>query len=258
MKNSYDLVIVMRISKDAYNLLKKLKSSAVRVYFLSYIGYIFHLAKNIISKGKVKQYSEINFDLIGEKVRDKKFEEIFNFSKKDYKKIEKMSIMLGKEKKIIIHAGSGWRRQWENKKWIELLKKINKIGNFKFIFVGGDKTEEKDFKIIKDNLDFRIYSIIRKVNLSELLLIMRRSDYFIGVDSGPRNMAHLANLRSVSLLGPGPKHFMPVNRKDVVVDKSNCRCTHLFCFKKETCMQKITVDEVFEGFKKLINNKHKK
>ncbi|MEK6885358.1 MAG: glycosyltransferase family 9 protein [Nanoarchaeota archaeon] len=251
MANQYDLILVMRISREAYSLMRKLKTSDIKVSFLSYMTYIFHLIKNIVWKGKVKQYREMNFKLVGEEIQNKKFEEIFNFTTEDYKQIAKMPVMAGKSKKIIIHAGKGWKKGWENWKWAELLRRINKLGNFKFIFIGNDKKEEADFKNIQSNLNFKIYSLIKKVNLSELFLIMRKSDYFIGIDSGPRNMAHLADLRSVSLLGPGPKHFMPLDEKDVVIDKSDCRCTHLFCFKKKTCMQKITVEDVFEGFKRL-------
>ena len=84
------------------------------------------------------------------------------------------------------------------------------------------------------------------------MLILRLSDYFIGIDSGPRNMADIANLPNIGLLGPGPKFFMPMNKDSIVIDKSNCRCTQLFCYKKETCMQKIKVDDVLKGFKKLL------
>lgn len=166
--------------------------------------------------------------------------------------------MKTEEKKVIIHTGSGWQvKLWENEKWIELLKKVNKLGKFRFIFIG-TKKEKQDYEKIKKKLNFKTYSLIEKVDIKELMLVLRASDYFIGIDAGPRNMAHLADLRSVNLLGPGPKQFMPLDKRDIVIDKSNCRCTHLFCYKRKTCMQKINVNDVFEGFKKLIRNTNKK
>ncbi len=83
---------------------------------------------------------------------------------------------------------------------------------------------------------------------------MRLSDYFIGIDSGPRNMAHLADLRSITLLGPAPKNFMPVNIADVVIDKFTCRCKSLFYFHKVSAIHKISADEVVEGFKGLLHS----
>lgn len=94
--------------------------------------------------------------------------------------------MKGRDKKILIHTGSGWKlKLWGNEKWVELLNRINKLGNFRFIFIGADNQEEEDFKEIQKNLNFNIYSLIKKVDLKELILLMRFSDYFIGIDSGP-------------------------------------------------------------------------
>lgn len=269
MKKDYDQVIIIRLSKDAHDILKTLKFKEIKVFPISYFRYLLHLFKHIIYnkdpryKGKVKQYSEVNFEWIGETQEPKnmKFTEIFDFSNKDYENIKKMNIMQGDSKKIIIHAGTGWKKNWENEKWIELLKKINKLGDYKFIFIGGEQSEQEDFEKIQKKLGFKTYSLIKKIDLKELLLIMRLSDYFIGIDSGPRNMAHLAELRSISLLGPGPKHFMPTNKRDIVIDKSDCKCTHLFCFKDGICMKNITVENVLSGFMKMAlkepKNRHK-
>jgi ADP-heptose:LPS heptosyltransferase len=80
---------------------------------------------------------------------------------------------------------------------------------------------------------------------------MRMADYFIGIDSGPRNMAHLADLRSISLFGPGIRDFMPLSRKDIVIDKSNPMATSLFHYSRESSMKKISAEEVFEAFRKI-------
>jgi ADP-heptose:LPS heptosyltransferase len=160
--------------------------------------------------------------------------------------------MRRKSKKIIIHTGSVWKmRLWENKKWISLLKKINKLGKFNFIFIGSTDIEKKSFEYIQKNLDFKIFSLINKLDLKETLLLMRMSDYFIGIDSGPRNMAHLADLRSISLLSTGLNNFMPSNKKDIVINKSDAIFTSIFYYPKKNYMQEITTEEVLEAFKKL-------
>ena len=252
-KEKYDLVLVMRLSKESYKILKKIKYKSLQSYLMPYLKYAFHLTKKIITKSPMKQWREVNFEFVNEKPKNLDFKQIFKFKKSDYNAVKKLFLKKNKNRKIIIiHTGSGWEiKLWELKRWINLLKKINKLGKFKFIFVGGSKREKEDFEKIQKKLDFKIYSLIDKMNLKDLMILMRLSDFFIGIDSGPRNMAHIANLKSVSLLGPGPKNFMPLNKKDIIIDKSNCRCTNLFCYKKESCVKKINVNEVFKAFKKL-------
>jgi ADP-heptose:LPS heptosyltransferase len=247
----YDLIIIMRTSKRSYELIKNIKYKKIISSFYPFIKYSINLTKGILTKRDFKQWREFNFDIIKEKDRILKFEEIFDFKKSDYNKILNLEELSGKSKKIIIHTRATWEVTcWNNVNWISLIKKINKLGNFKFIFIGTDR-EKEDFEKIEKQLDFKIYSLINKIDMKDLALVMKNSDYFIGVDSGPRNLANLVGIKSINLLGPGQKTFMPTNKRDIVIDKSNCRCTNLFCYRKKTCMQKITPEEVFINFKKL-------
>ncbi len=249
----YDLVIPLIISADSYDLLKRINYRSRRNCIMP-IAKLLHHNITTPTNGKFKQWRDVFFEIIEKKKEYLKFNEIFNFSESDYNKIKTLDGMKEKGRKIIIHTGSGWNvKLWENDKWVELLKKINNLGKFKFIFVGGTKEEKKSFGEISSRLNFKTYSLIGKINLSELMLVLRSGDYFIGIDSGPRNMAHLADIPSISLLGPGPKNHAVFNsRRDVVIDKSDCYCSNLFCYKKITCIQKINVEEVFNGFKKVL------
>jgi ADP-heptose:LPS heptosyltransferase len=126
------------------------------------------------------------------------------------------------------------------------------LGKFKFIFIGSGEEEKNSFDYIKKNLDFKVFSLINKVDLKELFILMKKSDYFIGIDSGPRNLAHLAGLRSISLLSPAAvKNFMPFSKEDIVLEKQNRLPANFFNSNKKSNMEKITVEEVFEAFKKL-------
>ncbi len=254
----YDFVLVMRLSGEAYKLLKKINYKSIKSYLSPYLKYAYYLTKSILTKSQAKQWREANFEFVGEEIKNIDFEDIFDFKKTDYNKVKKLPSITGKTKKIIIHTGSGWEiKLWSNNNWVELLKKINKLGKFKFIFVGNTEKEKKDFQEIQKKLDFKIYSLINKVDLKDLMIVMRLSNYFIGIDSGPRNMTHIADLPSISLLGPGPKYFLPLNKRDIVIDKSDCRCTNLFCYKKESCVKKIKTEEVFIEFKKLLRKTNK-
>lgn len=253
----YDKVIALRMSKDSYRIAKNLKANETKTALFPFIKYSLHLSKNLLMRKIPKQWREFNFEVLGNKNKILNFEDIFNFNKKDYEKIKRFSEIRTKNKIIIIHTHSNWpMKNWDNEKWIELIKNINKLDKYRFVFIG-IKEDEIDYNYISSKLNFKTYSLINKLDLIELMLVLRTSNYFIGIDSGPRNMAHLANLRSITLLGPGPHMYMPTSKKDIIIDKSNGRGLYqMFISKKKGFIDKIEVNEVYNAFKKLIKNKN--
>ena len=254
----YAHVQLLRTSPDADSLLKRIKYSSLGTYEGPYFKYIVHLVKSILFKTPLKQWREVSYEFVGlkEPARRPGFEDIFGFSEIDISAAAALPELSGGEKKVLIHSGSGWHiKLWENAKWADLLRKIHGSGNYKIIFIGSGAFEEASFNQIRDSLDFKIYSLVNKIDIGTTMLVMRLCDYFIGIDSGPRNMAHLADLRSITLLGPAPNNFMPVNPDDIVINKFDCRCKSLFYLHKISGMQKISADEVFENFRKLAKSK---
>ena len=253
----YDLVIVMRISSEANKLIKSLKYNQLRSYLGTYFKFIFEFAKNMLTGGKTRQWKEITFEMIGRKPKKFNLEELFNFKKSDYEKVKGFAELVGKEKKVLIHTASDWSiKKWDNKNWIGLLNKMNELGNFKFIFLGTKDAEQSDYEEISKALKFKVYSLINKIDLKELVLVMKKSDYFVGIDSGPMNLAHLVDLPNVCLFGPGQRIFTSGNKRDVIIDKSNCKfCTTILCYKRKTCFNKIEVSDVLTGFKQLVGKK---
>ncbi len=255
LPQEYGRVLVLRISPDAYQLVNRISYSQVTTYDLPLLKYFAHLVWNTLCKRKVHQWRDINFEMarIEKPGKDLEFEDIFSVSEAEYGRVKSLPEMQGTKKRVVIHSGSGWRvKLWDNDKWIEAIRTINRMGAFDFIFVGGGEHEARSFEYIQQRLDFRLQSLINKVDLRTTLLVMRLSDYFIGIDSGPRNMAHLADLRSITLLGPAPKNFMPVNNLDVVIDKFTCRCKSLFYLHRVSAIHTISADDVVEGFKRIV------
>ncbi len=252
---NYDEVIVMRISNHSYNLIKKVKMGKIKTPLVKFFKYSSHSIVDVFAKRKPIQRREIDFDILGQKFSHVAFEDIFDFDKKDYQRIRENSVMKTKDKIIIIHIGPVWiMRKWDNNKWTELIRKINSLGKFRFIFVGS-KEAELDYKEIASKLDFKVYSFINKIDIMDLMLVLRLSNYLIGVDSGPRNMAHLADLRSITLFGPAASGaiYMPWDKKDIIIDKSNGGGLYQALFyKKNKFIDKISAEEVFKAFKKLM------
>ncbi len=256
LPREYEQVVVLRISPQAYEMLKHVRYSKIITYDIILLKYFAHLLWRISRKKGVRQWREVNFEIVGieEPAKKMEFDDIFDVSAEEYAQARKLLDSAGNRKRVIIHTGSGWHvKLWENEKWIETIKKINRLGEFEFIFIGQGDLEAKTFEFIQQRIDFTLHSLINEIDLKTILLIMRLSDYFIGIDSGPRNIAHLADLRSITLLGPAPKNFMPVNKADVVIDKFTCRCKSLFYFHTVSAIHRISANEVVDAFKRLLN-----
>jgi ADP-heptose:LPS heptosyltransferase len=253
----YDCFVVLQLSKDTYKVLKNIGYRRIKLALGAYMRYLVYVAGHLAEKANLKQLEEVLFDVLEERrARRVEFDEVFRFHSKDYEKIAGFPFLKDTtSKKIIVHTGSGWYvKLWRNDRWVELLKRIHTLGGFQFVFVGGTEKEAADFQDISHQLPFEVYSLVKKVDLRDLALIMKRSDYFIGVDSGPRHIAHFLNMPSVCLLGPGPKIFSPQNRNAVVIDRSECHCTNFFCYKKERCMDRISVGDVVSKFKTIVKD----
>ncbi len=252
---SYGLVLVLRIGPAAYKLLKQVTCSNIILYDVQYFRYVGHLIKNIVLKRPVKQWRTVNYEIVGQEPPedDGRFDDLFDIDALAYARARSlMPDTGGGTKLVLIHPGSGWSvKLWSNEKWAELLRQLNALDRFTFLIIGGGEFERRSFEEIQKNLDFRIFSLIDRADLLTTLLIMRMSHYFIGIDSGPRNMAHITDLRSITFLGPAPNNFMPRNRKDIVINKFTCRCKSLVYLHRTSALQKLPVDEVVSAFKQL-------
>jgi ADP-heptose:LPS heptosyltransferase len=252
--HEYGHVLVLRISQDAYELLNQFRYSDMTTYDIPFIKYFAHIFWSTLLKKNVRQWRDVNYEMAGvvKPSKDLVFDDIFSANNREYDRVRALPEMQGLRKRIIIHTGSGWHvKLWDDMKWIDTIKKINQLGEYDFIFIGGGEKEANSFAYIQQHLNFPVRSLINKIDLKTTLLVMRLSSFFIGIDSGPRNMAHLADLRSISLLGPAPRNFMPVHKDDIVIDKFTCRCKSLFYFHKVSALTTLMADEVVDNFKKL-------
>lgn len=254
----YNKIFIIRLSSQTYKLIKNIKISKIYNPLKVYISFALNLISSEFGQ-KTLQLREFYFKLLEEKLMNLKFEDIFDFNEKDYINIKKkFNFFDSNQKIIIIHTrGSWWSNIWSNDKWITLLKKINKKKNYNLVFIGATE-EEADYNYISSKLNFKTYSLINKISFLELMLIMRLSDYFIGIDSGPRNLAHLTELPSITLFGAGPHNIYPFNKDDIYIDKSGGKgiMERLFYKKNGTgFIHRIEADEVYKAFKKLIKRK---
>ena len=107
-------------------------------------------------------------------------------------------------KYIIIFPGGNWiPKIWPSSYYNRLIKLINKnFSNIKFIIVGSLKEKEIYFKEIQKDLSEDIFIDLMGKSLTLTSAYMKRSNLFIGNDSGLMHLSIASDLPSISLFGP--------------------------------------------------------
>jgi ADP-heptose:LPS heptosyltransferase len=242
-------VVVLRLSGSARRLLATTSYRAIRTYLRPLLNYSFDLLHRPVTQAK--QLTEFNFEIFGKRGRDER--QLCVDDVLDLAGVLAADPRPGRV--VLVHTGSGSRFYlWPLEKWTELLERLHQLKDVSFVFVGGTEEEQRTFHDLSERVSFPLHSVIRKYDLLELLMLMRASTLFVGVDSGPRHLAHLVDLPSVSLLGPGPKSFQPLNRNATVIDETECRkCFTLYCPHSPNCIGKIEVDKVASACLKILS-----
>jgi ADP-heptose:LPS heptosyltransferase len=155
-------------------------------------------------------------------------------------------------KKIVVHIGGGWKyKRWDETKWIHLISKLGEIVNQNVFVIAGGGEEDVLNRIQKmipkrENIQFKVTSF------EELIEYIYRCDKFIGLDSGPMNLAVCLNKPVVALFGPGDSEMWhPLNAQSKYIhkkEKFSCNpCMQTVCFYPEkNCMMAIEVGELID------------
>lgn len=161
-----------------------------------------------------------------------------------------------------INPGSAWAtKRWPAEKYAELSDKISKDLGGQIVIFGGHDDIETAAKVEK-NMKSKAINLSGKTTLKQLAASVRRCRVFITNDSGPMHIAAAMNIPVVAIFGPTVKQFgfFPYSKNAIVIEKNvPCRpCSphgpNKCPEKYFDCMNKITVDEVFDAVKKQYEN----
>lgn len=171
------------------------------------------------------------------------------YSYEDKRLIEKIFSKYKGKKKIIINAITPLEeKNWSFEKWGALINLLlEKDKNLIFFLTGSQNQKEGLDKIIKKVKSKKnVVNLAGKTSLAQQALLTKKSDLFLGCDSGPKQLAEqLTNTPTISLFGPTNEKMWGPSRK---IDK---------IIKKDT-MNQISVEEVFPVVQKSLNLKDKK
>lgn len=155
-------------------------------------------------------------------------------------------------------------RKWSFENFIALGQRILNTKNNARIVITGAPSEEKAAQEIFTKIDSsRVVSLAGKTTLRSLIVLYTIADVLITNDSGPAHFASMTDIDTIVLYGPEtPKLYSSLGNHFHAIDaKLACSpCVNVFNHRfspctNNVCMQRISVEEVFEKLESCINKK---
>ena len=161
--------------------------------------------------------------------------------------------------KVIIHPGGKKpSKLWSRRNFAQLIDRLTEEMRSQVILVGSDGEEEITDEIVKLT-KHKVINLTGKLTLSQLAAVIEKADAMISNDSGPMHIAAAVGTPVVALFSGVdiPNLWYPYGDMNTVLRKE-VECSP--CFKNECedhlCMQKISVDEVFQAAKRKLEQGH--
>jgi heptosyltransferase-1 len=171
------------------------------------------------------------------------------YKKEDFKNINSNYFDNFKNKKILLVIGSTWEsRNYPKEKFLEITEKLSTVD---FFIIWGNDEEKKRAEFIHQNSKSQNITILPKISLNELKFVVSNMDLIIGNDTGPTHLAWALNKKSITLFGATPVSRILVTKNNLAL-KSHTIVNPKKLNKKDDSVKTITVDEVLEKIRELI------
>ena len=162
---------------------------------------------------------------------------------------------------VALHPGAlnMAEKRWLPERWAAVADRIQEELGARVVLVSSP-SELPLARLLEGAMRTKPAFLAGRTSLAELMAVIKGCDLFLGGDSGPLHMASALGVPSVSVYGPtDPVHTGPLHPKAVVLspgaDCGPCydpqRPSACRQWRAE-CMERITVDEVFEAARGLI------
>jgi len=155
----------------------------------------------------------------------------------------------------VIHIGGGWEyKRWSEAKWEALITQLanQQLGVVAVIAGPGERDiiDRLEKNCISDVLLEKLF--FKVTTLVEMVGLLQQCSLFVGLDSGPMNLAVCLNKRVIALFGPGDSDmWQPLSEGSRHIHKKEnfpCNpCRQIVCyFAEKNCMAVIDVNEVLK------------
>lgn len=172
------------------------------------------------------------------------------FNDKDINLVDGMirELKINKNRTVVLHPFAGAKaKEWPYSNFQSLVNRLKNDG-WDVLLTGS----EKDKGLLAGVIDIR-----GRFSLPQMAYLIKSVNFFIGLDSGPANIAAALNVRSVIICSGTnvPQLWIPNNSNVRFVCKDvECKpCENKVCpeDKKNKCMTSISVDDVMDAVKGL-------
>ncbi len=162
-------------------------------------------------------------------------------------------------KHVVIFPGGNWTpKLWSAESYNETMKLlIDKCDKIKFILVGSLEEKKKFYNLLIKDIKEDLIIDLFGYNLTLTSAYMKKSDVFVGNDSGLMHLAVASKLRVISLFGPtNDDVYGPYGDKNIVIrTKENFNYfKSLKINKNKSYMSSIKPETVFKNCEKIIND----
>lgn len=179
-------------------------------------------------------------------------------AEKDTKNIFKSLDIEEKTGFIVVHPGSrDVIYRWNKNKFAGLCDKI--INEFSLpVILIGDKKEKRLTGYIASKMKNKAVNLAGKLDLYQLIALISNAKLFIGHSTGPMHIAWSMNIPTIAIFGSVyPRHFykrwQPLGNKSAVIKKDvECKTCFPWLCKNRICLDKISVEDVFEKIGKIL------
>lgn len=149
---------------------------------------------------------------------------------------------------IGINPGSAWRltRRWLPERFAQTADEIINKYSAKIVFTGSTKETRVSDEIIS-LMKNKPINTTGKLNIPQLVALIKRCNLYISVDSGPMHIAVAVGTPLVAIYGPGYKRYFPYGDSNkFIIIKKDVDCSPCYKIKCNDfrCMKSITVDNV--------------
>lgn len=157
---------------------------------------------------------------------------------------------------LLLQPGARYAlKVWPHARFVELADRLAERFACR-ILLGGDQREREIAEQIARKARCSPKVVAGKFSLLQYASLVRRCALFIGNDGGAMHIAAAMGTPVVALFGPTyPRRWGPRGGPAHVIYKGlDCRaCYHPTCLRgDDSCMQQITVDEVFEAASRML------
>ncbi|MBU1031099.1 MAG: glycosyltransferase family 9 protein [Nanoarchaeota archaeon] len=192
-----------------------------------------------------KHATEIIADLLNINLKDKDISVFITKKEEEFAK----KIISKYKNPIVIQITSKCckNQEWPLKYWHKLIKSLP---NHTFIQIGLENEPQ-----IKGAVDLR-----GKTNIREAIAILKYSKLFVGVDSFLAHATNAVNVKGIILFGPSTEKVWGYKNNINLNKNLNCSpCIDILgakpCPKSKKCMTKISVKEVTDSIKRILEEK---